>query len=462
MFKDDPTFSRIFGLLVSKLQRRTMEVELQQKLASIARPKRSNAGQASSSNALVPATQQTQVQQTKTTTTVAVKKDTKPLATTTTTTTTTITGTGALATAARWGLTTQRVLTGLKTSAEIISGVSAQYAAWNVIRKEEKACKDVDFLQHATFCAQLCSLIYEPPFLEEDISKYSLMNRTLDIQGKSGVAQDWPFWALVTDKQDGHVFLIFRGTDNAVDSLIDTSAQLCEVKLNKAAFRAHAGCYYTLMQKYQKIMRLLQRHVLTKYKEDPSSSPRVTITGHSLGGGYAILFYLLLHCDGALEGCPVNMDAVTFGAPAVMAPLANHDDFVSSLQSPSLCIHNFVHAFDIVPRCLGNGVGIKFLGTLGDVVLLRDYVQLAHLFQVLKETEFVQNTMLYRPYGQFYFLSLMNGQPALFQAENDEDKGTILTLPVVMGAGFRPTKLLQDHFITSYVSLLFDLAAHLL
>eukprot|EP01087_Luapelamoeba_hula_P011300 TRINITY_DN3053_c0_g1_i1.p1 TRINITY_DN3053_c0_g1~~TRINITY_DN3053_c0_g1_i1.p1 ORF type:complete len:362 (+),score=68.87 TRINITY_DN3053_c0_g1_i1:751-1836(+) len=347
--------------------------------------------------------------------------------------------------------------------------------------------------------------------------------------GKKLVVQEsasstFPYWAFLTDKQEpGHGYFVFRGTNSAIDSVIDASAHLFTDPKGKLHFRAHWGSFSALNSKYKPIQK-----VIMDFRSQNPDTFKLTITGHSLGGAYAILLYMSLVRDSIAK--PDETDCYTFGAPPVLAP---PDDFAppfsgkwhTSLHEMEDSIHNFVHAFDIVPRLLGNGVGPKVLSMLSVV----DSLQISHYCAAAKDSEFIRNTELYQPFGNFYFImqsavastpaspaettttttttsATITAEPAtatatatagtasaastagtaitasaadsaaaagagagneddsgsdtggappmIYKARGFSDKRTIMTLPVIWDTSFRPSRLLNDHYIAQYLATL--------
>jgi len=114
-------------------------------------------------------------------------------------------------------------------------------------------------------------------------------------------------WALVTDA--ACVYVVFKGTSEAMDAVIDLSALPlygCSHGLG-----VHCGMWTALRQ------RTPEAHIIRdKVKSElQASRKKLVFCGHSLGGGYALLTVL----DFLEHGEEVDA-VITFGAPQVVVP----------------------------------------------------------------------------------------------------------------------------------------------
>ena len=113
--------------------------------------------------------------------------------------------------------------------------------------------------------------------------------------------------------EDEDVFYVtFKGTDNLFEMIIDLDVLLTRF----CGLQVHNGMAGALQHEQAGGMSVLEELRTMAYTFGAQGKP-VILTGHSLGGGYALLagLYLLEH------GCAdVVSQAVTFGAPQVMVP----------------------------------------------------------------------------------------------------------------------------------------------
>jgi len=97
-----------------------------------------------------------------------------------------------------------------------------------------------------------------------------------------------------------------------------------------------------------------------------------------------------------------------------------------------------------------------------------DIAVLARYCEVAKDTDFVRNTAIYQPYGQFYFLYDSEHSQHLIKANGLEEKRIMMTMPVYLlylsdprmalmtdlhiqvNTSFRPKRPVEDHFIANY------------
>jgi len=140
-------------------------------------------------------------------------------------------------------------------------------------------------------------------------------------------------WALLSDA--ACVFVVFKGTSEAMDAVIDLSALPlygCSHGLG-----VHCGMWTALRQ------RTPEADIIRdKVQSELQASPKKLIfCGHSLGGGYALLTGL----DFLELGEEVDA-VITFGAPQVLVP----EDSSELWHQLRKITRQFVNSYDIVPR----------------------------------------------------------------------------------------------------------------
>jgi len=224
------------------------------------------------------------------------------------------------------------------------------------------------------------------------------------------------YWFIAYEEDNPeNLILSFRGTKNWKDALIDAYALVSHSQNSKYSFLAHKGMKDSLLGTYSDILQALEN-----WTKDHKVN-NLTVTGHSLGGGFSIIFYLLLHGESRIldDGTVTSNTAhilqniaiiqvYTYGAPTIIGREEGVKNWEGLIEARESHIHNFVHNFDIVPRLLGNRLGANILGVFSGVIdKVNDEEELsaASALKQLSNSNFVQNISRYKPYGQFYFLT---------------------------------------------------------
>jgi len=142
-------------------------------------------------------------------------------------------------------------------------------------------------------------------------------------------------WAAVESADT--VFVTFKGSDSAVDALIDAGASITRDD-KPHGLRVASAIQTALERKGRRADTTLERMIRVVLE---SGKAKVVLCGHSLGGGYAIL--------AALEminlGHPVAA-VLTFGAPQVVVPEVANPTWQRLNAITSL----YVNSWDPVPR----------------------------------------------------------------------------------------------------------------
>eukprot|EP01065_Artemidia_motanka_P027089 TRINITY_DN32326_c0_g1_i1.p1 TRINITY_DN32326_c0_g1~~TRINITY_DN32326_c0_g1_i1.p1 ORF type:complete len:833 (+),score=205.03 TRINITY_DN32326_c0_g1_i1:69-2501(+) len=153
-------------------------------------------------------------------------------------------------------------------------------------------------------------------------------------------------WLAARARDSKVLYVAFRGTDSAVDALIDLS--FADVETISGA-HVHAGFYAGIQSE---LNRILREGVL---KAVSSGTTQVVFCGHSLGGAYSIAAAceLVAHPEWPAG---VTGEAITFGAPQVFTTPLRLPAWPAG-RAPKLT--QFVFGFDLVPR--GQAVSLATL-----------------------------------------------------------------------------------------------------
>ncbi|KNC82711.1 hypothetical protein SARC_05012 [Sphaeroforma arctica JP610] len=158
---------------------------------------------------------------------------------------------------------------------------------------------------------------------------------------------------------DDKAYLVFRGTHEGNDVGVILDHELAQFKTDKATLMAHRGIAGKLDQIWGRIEAEL--------KQLPKSIKQLYITGHSLGGAYALLCGArILMSKQHLLPPGVSVKVVTFGAPLVFARNALEDKALPTALTAAMKgrTFNFVFGCDVVPRLLGTGLSTTFIKML--------------------------------------------------------------------------------------------------
>jgi len=272
------------------------------------------------------------------------------------------------------------------------------------------------------------------------------------------------YWFIGYDVAKPHDLIIsFRGTQNWKDAIIDAMAIIAPVRMTQYTFYAHQGMQECIHRCYNDIIGNLYQYLSN---HEVSS---LSITGHSLGGGYAIIFYLYLYghsfvgeniisSENLVKTIP-NINVYTIGAPTIIARPESWSPLMEQIEDK---IHNFVHNFDIVPRLLGNKMGSSVLSLLSK--FLNEEKGLGLVLKQFSNDNFVRNIKSYKPYGLFTYLKssrsvkggeVVDSKHQMILAMSYVDKKGILALPMARMIKLGPHNsvplLTKDHYGKNYV-----------
>ena len=157
-------------------------------------------------------------------------------------------------------------------------------------------------------------------------------------------------WAVIVDDnhspmhEDTAAYVVFRGTQTLADMAIDVGA--APYWCPELDLRLHGSMWAALhsheVSVIDQILKVIKVHLLTKERR---TSPRrgiakLSIFGHSLGGGYALISALELLARGQdAEGFTFDPHPLTFGSPMVIVPTAQNQ-LCCALQDRAVLIVN--------------------------------------------------------------------------------------------------------------------------
>eukprot|EP01083_Nonionella_stella_P015887 44443_1 len=209
-------------------------------------------------------------------------------------------------------------------------------------------------LNMASECAYLSNWIYyidsqplRASFREFDYKKIVRSNKSTQ------VAQ----WVFLYSSKSKTAYLIFKGTDvdNPQDILTDLGIIPYPMypKQGEKEISGHALMEATITRDYDIIKQEIQSKDIDN----------LYITGHSLGGGLAVMFGLKAIIDHIIHD-DESVHIITFGAPSVIAIEKELDKLSAEskqiLKALHKMTHCFVNSFDIVPRILSSS-GVKWI-----------------------------------------------------------------------------------------------------
>lgn len=217
-------------------------------------------------------------------------------------------------------------------------------------------------------------------------------------------------------KPDGEVFVVFRGTADLHDVLVD----LFVVPTEHNGAKYHSGFLHFIQR--PNVQAALRQH---------ARSPRVTVVGHSLGGAYA---YALAASGEMPVGGRIE-EVITFGAPAVIYE-----------ESRNQVNRNFKHtAFanqqDPVPRLLGSDPTI-----LGDLLAL--YRGLGSDVET-PDRRILEAVSSYEQQGDAIWLKGESGRPHMVPPTW---RSPVMALQMILSITSAPTDALANHLMSGYRS----------
>jgi predicted lipase len=174
-----------------------------------------------------------------------------------------------------------------------------------------------------TNAMNLSSLIY--------LSDQALETPTLQVLKPIRDKETDTFGAVVVDKTNKKLYIVFRGTQNERDMLTDIEFLQHTTKIDGKECKIHSGFF----KAYESVKSQIDSIPFKEYDQY-----EIIICGHSLGGALATI------CGAYL---PVEMvdhpiEVVTFGSPRV-----GNDKFGKIFMSKVSAYYRFVHNNDIVP-----------------------------------------------------------------------------------------------------------------
>jgi hypothetical protein len=143
------------------------------------------------------------------------------------------------------------------------------------------------------------------------------------------------------------IYLCFRGTKQPMDMLVDLLALPVDVQ-ELPGLRAHGGILVALQRATSSIREKLVSEVRV------GDTDAIIITGHSLGGAYALL--VLIRLMQRPLPATLRLGCITFGAPLVLWGEDARGVLETQVPGANLAIHNLVVNGDPVPRSLGSAL----------------------------------------------------------------------------------------------------------
>lgn len=262
----------------------------------------------------------------------------------------------------------------------------------------------VQDLQKPLLAAKLCQASYEDRATVEQV---------VAAEGMQLLEYDERFW--FASKPDGEVFVVFRGTADLHDVLVDLFVMPTE----------HNGAQW-----HSGFLHFVQRPNLQAALRRHADSPRVTLVGHSLGGANAYT----LAASGLMPVGHIE-EVITFGAPAVIYE-----------ESKDLVNKDFKHtAFankaDPVPRLLGS-----------DPTIVGDMLNLYHDLGSDVDTPsqaVLEALSLYGQQGDAVWLRGNRGRPHVVP---EDWRHPVMLLQIIVGITTPPSNVLGDHLMAGYRS----------
>lgn len=260
----------------------------------------------------------------------------------------------------------------------------------------------VQDLEKPLIAAKLCQATYE---------NRATVEQVVAAEGMQLLVFTDQWW--ITRKPNGEVWVVFRGTADLHDVLVDVLVQPTEY--NGAMW--HTG-----------FLQAIRKPHLQSALRQYANSPRVTVIGHSLGGANA---YALAASDlmpvGHIE------EVITFGAPAVIYAES------SGRVRKNFKHTAFAHNQDPVPRLLGSDKDVlgMLIGVYSD-----QGSNVEHPSHKLLEA-----VSLYGQEGNAIWLKGSKGRPLVVPTSR---RSAVMALQTILSIVSSPSNPLKDHLMAGY------------
>ena len=230
--------------------------------------------------------------------------------------------------------------------------------------KEGAASGDKISLGKISLCSTLCEWIYTP---DSPIKGFEVLKLS---EAKDEKLVQWALLKHVQSKNSKSFYLTFKGTDSVMDVINDIGAAPVPVCFSKdetdgndmdgndidklSEISVHSGVYCSLIREFHTIWKEIKSNV----NKDKNNNCQLYVTGHSLGGGMAIVFGLISMIHSLIPDVIKlnNVKVIGIAPPTVialekgftMSNLSIKNQFI--LKNLSNITHCIVNRFDIVPR----------------------------------------------------------------------------------------------------------------
>jgi hypothetical protein len=213
--------------------------------------------------------------------------------------------------------------------------------------------------------AVLCDAIYLPSRTDREskfsISEFSIQDDSVRQHDEAEEASFKPSYVIALNERTKSLCLVFKGSADIEDWFTNAFFMPMSVDGSAAAstFKVHGGYWSTLRE--STIDEIL--HKMNAILEKKGDVQHILITGHSKGGGYAMLARTFWICyrpriaatHRALDAFHDRVRVVTFGAPLVFS--VSNGDYTLAERIPRE-LHDEITAYvfrnDLVPRLLGD------------------------------------------------------------------------------------------------------------
>eukprot|EP00475_Leptophrys_vorax_P022500 TRINITY_DN3064_c0_g1_i1.p1 TRINITY_DN3064_c0_g1~~TRINITY_DN3064_c0_g1_i1.p1 ORF type:complete len:562 (-),score=111.87 TRINITY_DN3064_c0_g1_i1:32-1717(-) len=304
---------------------------------------------------------------------------------------------------------------------------------------DELSCESnlKNFNQQACTYSKLAEEVYAQEVkLGQVVDGYECVHFQHQFAGDATLIVPCPQYAIFEHEESKEIVVSFRGTNNMFDALVDFSF----VQSVDQGGAIHFGIDRHLSLVREDVLKLL-------LLKDRADQRKLTLTGHSLGGGYSLALLVHVLQNEEILSAIESIKVMTFGAPLIFAK-DSLEELMHKKPSVKVEIWNFVHNDDIVPRFLGENLyGGSVMSLLKGLRVIGK--EQADMFAQMEKT-----FSLFKPIGNFVFLRRSGIYNYSYKVEVEAGGPDMSTRRKDLWKINWPLTCLADHKLKNYTDVL--------